>query len=66
MGVRVGVLTGEGQGPFTRRPCAPLGQCVRPTTQPGNDSRPGKVHQTETSIGRKLGQSVAKMATLSV
>ena len=32
MGVRAGVLTGEGQGPYTRRPRAPLGQCVRQTS----------------------------------
>ena len=66
MGVRVGVLTGEWQEPYMRRFCAPLGYCVRPTTQPGNNSRPGKVHQTETGIVVKLGQSIAKITNSSV
>ena len=68
MGVRVGVLTGEGQGPYTGRPRAPLGQCVRHSVNACN-----KRHrlvatrgQTEMCIGRKLGQSIGKMATLSV
>ena len=48
------------------RPCAPLGQCVHQMPQASSKKRPGKVHQTETCIGRKLGQSIAKMATLGV
>ena len=36
------------------------------TTEARNSNGPGKVHQTEACIGRKLGQSIAKMATLSV